>query len=323
MRFIVDDKIPYIRPYLQSWGECRFLPGADISAADCRDADCLIVRTRTQVNEQLLRGSSVRLVVTATIGFDHIDTDYLERAHISWTNCPGCNATSVAQYVEAVVRTLRYEGQDLVVGIVGCGHVGSAVRAMAERHGWRVLTSDPPLGLNDDLSEADVITFHTPLTHSGPHATWHMASDDFFASLRHRPMIINAARGGVVDEEALLHAMDAGMVGPVVIDTWEHEPQPNPALLQRAHIATPHIAGYSANGKANATLMSLHAVARAFSLPLPLAPDGTELTPTALLKANYGPLHPEPYDPQRDSQALKADPTRFEWLRGNYPLRLE
>lgn len=336
MRFVVDDKIPYIRPYLQSWGECRFMPGAEISAQDCREADCLVVRTRTHVDEQLLQGSSVRLVVTATIGYDHIDTDYLQRAHIRWTNCPGCNATSVAQYVEAVVNeTLRYENENenIVMGIVGCGHVGSAVRAMAERHGWEVRVSDPPLGLNDDLSDCNVITFHTPLTypadglHPGStvsaHPTYHMASDAFFARLRRRPMIINAARGGVVDESALLRAMDAGLVGPVAIDTWEHEPQPNPELLRRALIATPHIAGYSANGKANATLMSLRAIAAEFGLPAPLVSDGTPLTPQALLEATYGPLHPEPYDPQRDSQALKSAPSRFEWLRGHYPLRLE
>lgn len=313
MKIIIDDKIPYIRPYAEQMGECVYLPGAQIRPEDVRDAQCLIVRTRTHVDRRLLEGSQVEFVATATIGFDHIDREWLARAGVRWTNCPGCNATSVAQYVSPLVP----EGS--VVGLVGCGNVGRAVRRVLEHRGLRVLVSDPPLGMTDDLSEADVITFHVPLTHDGPYATYHMADDSFFRSLRRHPRIINAARGGVVDEAALLRAMDAGLVSDVVIDTWETEPNPNAELLSRALVATPHIAGYSANGKANATLMSLRAVAEHFGLSLPLPEDAL-----SLLRAHYGELpQTAPYSPFDDSRRLKDDPSIFEQQRGNYPFRLE
>lgn len=310
VKVVVDDKIPYIRPYVEHMGECIFLPGAAITASDVQDADVLIVRTRTRVNKELLEGSRVSIVVTATIGYDHIDTDYLTRHGIRWTNCPGCNARSVAQYIAGCLPSKPGR-----LGIVGCGHVGSAVRQMAITHGWEVRVSDPPLGLNDDLTDCDVISFHVPLTTSGPCPTYHMASADFFTHLRRKPMIINAARGGVVDEEALLSAMDKGLVGPVVIDTWEHEPTPRPELLRRALYATPHIAGYSANGKATATWMTLRAIG-APNLPA---------SPTDLLREALGgtiPYQPT-YTPAADSQALKTHPELFEHLRGHYPLRIE
>lgn len=322
MRAVVDDKIPYIRSYLEQMADCRYIPGADITAQDVRDADVLIVRTRTRVDRTLLEGSRVQLVVTATIGFDHLDINYLRAAGIAWTNCPGCNAASVAQYIEGCM-----EESHRVWGIVGLGHVGTAVKNMLERkaarEGWGLTlrVSDPPLGYTDDLSDCDAITFHVPLTHGGPYPTYHMADTAFFESLKRTPLIINAARGGVVDEEALLAAMDSGRVSAAVIDTWEHEPKPNPILLQRARYATPHIAGYSANGKATATLMSLRAVAERFA-PEQLA--ALPASPLELLRQALGTLPQQPpYTPLADSEALKADPTRFEYLRGNYPLRLE
>lgn len=329
MKFLIDDKIPYIRPYIERWGTCRYMAGAAISPADMADVDCLVTRTRTHVGAELLASSPVRLVVTATIGFDHIEAEALAARGVRWTNCPGCNATSVAQYVREALRPLlaeRCAGRVPTLGIVGCGHVGNAVLAMAQQEGWRVLVSDPPLGLHDDLSEADAISYHVPLTHSGMWATYHMASHDFFRSLRRQPIIINAARGGVVDEEALLQAMDEGRVGPIVIDTWETEPTPRPALLRRAHIATPHIAGYSANGKANATLMTLRAIVQAApSLGWQLPHVGLPDTAAQLLTTHYGGTlpHVAPYSPLTDSEALKAHPELFEQLRGNYPLRLE
>lgn len=317
MKLVIDDKIPYIRPYAEQLGQCVYLPGAQIARPDVKDADVLLVRTRTRINKELLGGSSVKLVVSATIGFDHIDTAWLAEAGIAWTNCPGCNATSVAQYVSAVIAASARPVR--TVGIVGCGHVGSAVKNALLKDGFKVLVSDPPLGIRDDLSEADCITYHVPLIYRGVWPTYHMADADFFRSLSGQPMIINAARGGVVNEQALLQAMDEGRVGPVIIDTWETEPTPNPELLSRAEMATPHIAGYSANGKANATLMTLRAVCRHFDLHIAL-PE----TPQALLRAALGELPAlPPYDPRRDSEALKANPDRFEQLRGNYPLRLE
>ena len=311
MKIIVDDKIPYIQEKLRQLAdEVVPLRGASISAADVRDADALIVRTRTRCDESLLRDSKVRFVATATIGFDHIDTAYMERAGIAWTSCPGCNADSVAQYVESSLLLLQQEKglvlRDATIGIVGCGHVGSRVKAVAERLGMRVLV-------------CDIITFHVPLTRDGVHATWHLADEPFFHRLSKVPFLINTSRGEVVDNSALLTALQQGRVRDAVIDVWEGEPRLDEELLQRVFIGTPHIAGYSADGKANADNMVIDALCRHFGLPHP-----GKVTPPKL-PADFpytgNPL--ELYDPMTDSEALKTNPSKFEDLRNNYPLRRE
>ena len=363
MKIVVDDKIPYIREKLEAMAdEVVYRPGAAIAPDDVADADALVVRTRTHCDEQLLSGSTVKLVATATIGYDHLDTAYLERAGIEWTNCPGCNSASVAQYVECSLLLLEREKHlplaDMTIGIVGCGHVGSKVKAVAERLGMRVLVCDPPLqeahpqplpkggeekvsnstteqkltlssppfgrgwgwaSLDDIEREADVITFHVPLTRSGRYATWHMADDDFMHRLSRAPIIINSSRGAVVDNKALLRALEEGRVADAVIDVWEHEPLLDTELLNRVFIGTPHIAGYSADGKVNADNMVVDALCRHFRLPHPgritppPLPDGFRYTGSPL----------DLYDPMTDSRRLKADPTQFESLRNNYPLRRE
>ena len=204
MKIVVDNKIPYIRETIcQLADEVVFLSGAAITADDVRDADVLVVRTRTLCDRQLLEGSKVQLVVTATIGYDHIDTQWLESAGIRWTNCPGCNSGSVAQYVECALLLLEQQkGLSLhqsTIGIVGCGHVGSKVKAVAERLGMQVLICDPLLGnpsfvsLDEIERRCDVITFHVPLTREGCYATWHMADDSFFRHLTRVPYIINTS----------------------------------------------------------------------------------------------------------------------------------
>lgn len=330
MKIVIDDKIPYIREAVAAiTADAVYKGGSEITAADVRDADALIVRTRTRCDERLLAGSRVRFIATATIGYDHIDTEYLGRAGISWTNCPGCNAGSVAQYVRSSLLLLSRDFglslQGAVIGVVGCGHVGSLVAAAARELGMEVLVCDPPLGRAGfvDMGEierrADVITFHVPLTKDGPHPTWHLAGSAFFGRLRRRPFIINSSRGAVVDGAALAAALAAGTVRQAVIDTWENEPDIDRALLSRVYIGTPHIAGYSADGKVNADNMSLAALCRFFGLepPRPVTapplPDGFRYTGDPL----------ELYNPLRDSDALKAAPSLFEYLRGHYPLRRE
>ncbi len=330
MKIVVDDKIPYILPSLRQLADdVVALPGASIGPDDVRDADALIVRTRTRCDEQLLQGSHVKFVATATIGFDHMDDAYLRRAGIAWTNCPGCNSGSVAQYLECTLLLLSaYKGLDLqhaTLGIVGCGHVGSKVKDVAEQLGMHVLVCDPPLGHADFVSmdvlerECDVITFHVPLTKNGSYATWHLADDAFFCRLQRTPYIINTSRGAVVDGDALLKALETGSVRDAVLDVWEHEPQISLPLLQRVFIGTPHIAGYSANGKVNADNMVIDALCQHFHLPLP-----ERIVPPAL-PADFTD-HGSPldwYNPLKDSEALKADPSQFEALRNNYPIRLE
>lgn len=324
MKVVVDDKIPFIQGQVERLAdEVVYLPGAAIGPADVRDADALLVRTRTQCNAQLLKDSRVRFVATATIGYDHLDTHYLDEAGIQWTNCPGCNATSVAQYVRNALMEAERAGlvslSQATLGIVGYGHVGRAVGQALRPYVKRIVVNDPPLSilqatLQDIAASCDIITLHTPLTTDGLYPTWHLVDGPLLQSLQRCPVIINAARGGVVDEEALLQALDKRLVRQAIIDTWEGEPAINPTLLRQAFIATPHIAGYSADGKANATQMTLEALAQwmgreiQFHIQPPLASDSR----TGLR-----------YSPLEDSEKLKADPAGFELQRGKYPLRRE
>lgn len=323
MKVIVDNKIPYIKEAINRIAdEVVFLPGADFTKEAVKDADALIVRTRTRCNRELLEGTQVKFIATATIGYDHIDTEYCREAGITWTNCPGCNAGSVEQYVRSVLGLLqRKKGLDLknaTIGVVGVGHVGSRVARMAKVLGMRVLLNDPPradkgetgfVDLATIARECDVITFHTPLIQEGIYRTYHLVGKDFLFSLKRAPYLINSSRGEVVDTASLLASLAAGKVKDVVIDTWENEPRISRDLLEAAFLATPHIAGYSADGKANATRMSLEALCRFFGMEVEF-----EITP---------PEGPSDYDPTRDSEWLKADPEKFEWFRGNYPIRRE
>ena len=330
MKIVVDDKIPYIREKLALLAdEVVALRGAAICADDVRDADALVVRTRTRCDRQLLEGSRVQFEATATIGFDHIDADYLRQAGIKWTNCPGCNSGSVAQYVECSLLLLgQRKGLALhgaTIGIVGCGHVGSKVRAVAERLGMRVLVCDPPLGhagfvpLEVIEREADVITFHVPLTRDGAFATCHMADEAFFHRLSRVPYIINTSRGEVVDNDALLSALEEGRVADAVIDVWEHEPLLDEHLLERVFIGTPHIAGYSADGKVNADNMVIEALCRHFRLPHPGHVEAPPLPAGFVYTGD--PL--QLYDPLVDTRHLRQAPQDFEKLRNHYPLRRE
>lgn len=341
MKVIIDDKIPFIRGQAECLAdEVVYLPGAQITANDVRDADALIVRTRTLCNRRLLEGSRVRFIATATIGYDHLDTSYLDEAGIVWTNCPGCNATSVAQYVRNALLEAERAGlvclSEATVGIIGYGHVGKAVYEAVRPYVKQILVNDPPLeklkeldnlGQLDNLDrleslelleqEADIITLHTPLTTDGLYPTYHLVDESFLNRLKRCPLIINAARGGVVDEQALQRAMDEGRIRQAIIDTWEKEPDINLLLLERVFIGTPHIAGYSADGKANATRMSL----AMFAKWLGVKGEGLNfhIMPPKASEERTGLR----YSPIVDSRALKERPDAFETLRGIYPLRRE
>ena len=331
MKIVVDDKIPYISETLATLAdEVVYRKGSAIGPEDVHDADALIVRTRTRCDEHLLKDSKVQFVATATIGFDHLDTHWLEQNGIEWTNCPGCNSGSVAQYVESALRSLpqplQKEGR-LTMGVVGCGHVGSKVCRVGERLGMRVLVNDPPLAslnpskrrdfvsLETIAREADIITFHVPLDET----TCYLADASFFERLQRKPVIINSSRGGVVDEQALLQALDAGLVSHAVIDTWENEPHISRVLLDKVYIGTPHIAGYSADGKVNADNMVIEALCCHFSLPIPARIEPPKLPVGFHYSGN--PL--ELYNVMNDSLKLKNNPEQFEEFRGNYPLRRE
>ena len=336
MKVIVDDKIPYIREALaQVADEVVYLPGASFTREAVADADALIVRTRTCCNHDLLAGSRVKFIATATIGYDHIDTTYCKEAGIQWTNCPGCNAGSVEQYVHSVLLLLKREKglslKDATLGIVGVGHVGSRVARMAKELGMRVLLNDPPradrgeegfVGLDVLAKECDVLTFHTPLYKEGIYRTYHLVNNELLFSLKRKPYLINSSRGEVVDTASLLAALSAGKVKDAIIDTWENEPEINKDLLKAAYLATPHIAGYSADGKANASRMSLEALCKFFHIDASF-----EIVPPALpcmdIPDDEDEAFLQRYNPTHDSEWLKNAPEKFEWFRGHYPLRRE
>ena len=338
MKIIVDNKIPYINEAIKSITDSvMYVDGKDFTSELVKDADALIIRTRTFCDKSLLEGSSVKFIATATIGFDHIDTQYCKEAGIIWSNCPGCNADAVAQYIEAVLLILKLtEGKELsnlTMGVVGVGNVGSRIVKVAQKLGLRVLQNDPPredaedskefVSLQTIAEECDVITFHTPLNKEGQYKTYHLADASFFESLKKKPYIINTSRGEVIDTIALLSAFEKGQITQAIIDVWEYEPNIDLSLLNKVMIGTPHIAGYSADGKANATRMALDAVCRFFNIkadytvepPTPLFP----IIPAHTIDEGILAI----YDPRTDSKNLKNSPQKFEDLRGNYPFRRE
>jgi len=314
VKIISDIHIPYlVESIRREWPDAHIFPmePEQIDTLAVRDADVLVIRTRTQVNEQLLAGSHVQLVCTATIGFDHIDTAYCDAHGIRWMSCPGCNAQAVCDYIEEVLEEygqLSTLNSQLSIGVVGVGHVGSLVAKMAERRGLKVLLNDPPKGIGENLDfigkNCDIITFHVPLDKS----TCHMCDEAFLSKCKPGALIINAARGGVVDEQALLRSGH-----PFVLDTWENEPQINIEVLNKALLASMHIAGYSEQGKRNATHMCLNAIAEHFGLK-PIQLSTVNYRPSTLGDSASGWL-------SRISAQLKKQPENFELLRKNYPLR--
>ena len=336
MKVVVDDKIPFIRGIIETMAdEVIYLPGKEFSKEIVHDADALITRTRTRCNKELLDGSKVKFIGTATIGFDHIDTLYCKEKGISWSNCPGCNAGSVEQYLHSTLLLLQKEKEmkldQLCLGIVGVGHVGSRIQALAHRLGMRVIANDPPRTDNGEegfdsiatvCNEADIITFHTPLIREGKYRTFHLADDKFFKSLKRKPIIINTSRGEVVETAALNTALNEGLISDAVIDVWENEPDIDLGLLNRIFIGTPHIAGYSADGKANATRMVLTAFCRFFHLEhdIQVLPPHD---PNGPYSEDENIRTIQKYNPHRDCDALCAHPENFEQLRGDYPIRRE
>ena len=317
MLVVADKYIPFLKGILEPFARVLYLEPEQITSDTIRDADALLIRTRTRCNSALLQGSRVSFIATATIGFDHIDTTYCDAHNISWTNSPGCNAQGVCDYVEAAINALIPQPHNnLTVGIIGVGHVGTLVAQMARKKGMRLLLSDPPKNLNTPLSviaqESDIITFHTPLTTSGAYPTFHLCNQSFLSLCKPSALIINSARGGIVDENALLNVLSGNSKHlQVAIDTWENEPNINKQLLQNVNIGTYHIAGYTLQGKINATNQCLDALCRHFSLPslqipkkaLPLQPD---IENGWILQVD---------------QQLRLAPDNFETLRETYKLR--
>jgi erythronate-4-phosphate dehydrogenase len=279
MRIVVDRNIPLAASAFRDLGEVVLVDTPDISRTVVKDAEILVIRSETKVDRALLEGSRVRFVGTATTGTDHIDLSYLESQGIGFANAPGSNANSVKEYVLAALLVLsRREGFTLrgkTLGVVGVGNIGARVVKMASALGLNVLQNDPPLAREtgqpqfhplDDLMSADIITLHVPLTRGGEDATYHLFDERRIAAMKPGAILINTARGAVVDTGALKEALRHGHLSAAVADVWENEPSIDGELLQLVALGTAHIAGYSMDGKVNAVRMVRQAVCRFLSV---------------------------------------------------------
>ncbi len=314
MLVVLDKNIPFLAEMLSPFATTLPMEPEQITSLAVKDADALVVRTRTHINRELLEGSKVQFVATATIGYDHIDTAYCDQNGIEWISCPGCNAQAVCDYIEEFLNHTAAKG---TLGVVGYGHIGTLVAKMAERKGLHVLVNDLPKNIGISLGEiaekCDIITFHTPLTFApNPYPTYHLCDAAFLNSCKKDAVIVNAARGGVVDEKALLESGHR-----CVIDCWENEPDINKNLLLSPDtlLASCHIAGYSWEGKINASRMCLDAFCKHFGIsPLPIEKKSLPLQPEMIGDSSKGWL-------SRISEQLKAQPEGFEQLRKQYKLR--
>lgn len=345
MKIVCDDRIPYLRGVFEGVAECVYLPGAQTRREDLLDADAVITRTRTVCGPELLEGTRVRFIASATIGTDHIDKDWCAKHGIAWSNAPACNSASVRQYIASALCVLKkrhsLDFSKLTLGVVGVGNVGSKVAELGRALGMKLLLCDPPRAALEggdaftDLDTlwqgSDIVSLHVPLEREGLYPTVHLIDSRRLGSNDNKDRIlINSSRGAVVDNAALREALEAGRLKAAVLDVWEGEPQIDRRLLELVDIATPHIAGYSADGKAMGTMMAVRAVAEALDLPLKdwkaegiPEPEGglvyecgagEDLVERALLAS---------YDILADDAALRAHPEDFEYLRGHYPVRRE
>ncbi len=347
IKIVADNKIPFLKGALEPFAEVRYISANEITNASLRDVDALITRTRTTCNAELLDGTAIKFIATATIGFDHIDDNYCRKHSITWVSAPGCNSSSVMQYIGSALLTLAIKKNltlaDCTIGIVGAGNVGKKVARLATAFGMNVLCNDPPrmrdeknldfVSFDEILMKSDIITFHVPLNKTGIDKTYHLADDAFFERLRKGTILINSSRGSVVETNALKNAIKSGIVS-AVLDVWESEPTIDRELLEMTDIATPHIAGYSADGKANGTSMSVHAVSQFFNLGVPVTwypevplPDTkSNLTvdcTNKLLQEILGEVILPTYQILNDDERLRKSPETFEQQRSSYPIRRE
>ena len=292
MQFVVDENIPFAREAFSHLGSVTLLPGRDITREAIRKAHALIVRSVTKVDAALLADTNVQFVGTATTGVEHIDREYLATRNIGFAAALGCNANAVAEYVltallvTAHTKELSLGGKTL--GIIGAGRIGSIMAAKAPALGMQTLLNDPPLAratgdqrylpLAETL-QADFITLHVPLTYDGPDATFHLIGADELARMTPSAILINTARGEVVDNTALLGALTKGTIGGAVLDVWEREPAIDWDLLNRVTLGTPHIAGYSSDGKINGTVMVYHACCGFWGIEPAWVPPDTPAAP--------------------------------------------
>ncbi len=347
INLIADENIPFLKGVLEPFADVQYFPGHLISREIIRDADVLLIRTRTQCDPSLLDNTNVKFIGTATIGFDHIDTAYCESHHIKWVNAPGCNSSSVQQYIIAALlnisRIRDFDIKHKTIGIVGVGNVGAKVASALSALGAKVKLNDPPrarkegnpgfVSFDEILAICDIISLHVPLKYEGEDATYHLFDNLTFEKIKHGTFLFNTSRGEVVETQALKQALLTGKLAGAVLDVWENEPNIDSQLLQLASIATPHIAGYSTDGKANGTSQVVRALSAYFNLPLldfypkeiplPVFAD-IEIdcfNKSAMQIINHAVT--STYSIMNDQVRLLENPANFEQIRGNYPVRRE
>lgn len=333
-RIIVDCNIPYVEGRLDPFAEVRYLDSKEITHAACMQADALVIRTRTVCNAALLQDTPIRLIASATVGIDHIDTSYCDAQSIKYVNAPGCSAWAVVQWVVSALMFIEKRAHrsifESTVGIIGAGAIGQRLADTLELFNVRCLRNDPPRaergekGLVDLMRiarEADIITIHTPLTATGKHPTTHLIGNRFLHSLGKRPIILNAARGGVVDEYELLEALEYKRIRGYILDTYETEQDIPAEVIENAMLCTPHIAGYSIEGKQNAAAQALRAVANFFDFPLAIA-NGVEAQSKVKTIGGYSLSDlAQHYDIHADSKELRLQPQQIDAIRNCYSYR--
>ncbi|MBM3436480.1 MAG: 4-phosphoerythronate dehydrogenase, partial [Bacteroidetes bacterium] len=345
MKIVADHKIAFLQGVLEPFVEVVYLSGSQIRQKDLRDADALLTRSVTSCNEELLHETKVRFIASATIGDDHIDKDFCRSNQIQWATAKGCNANAVVQYfTSALLSIAELSGIDLkdkVIGIIGAGNIGTKVEKVCRALGMKVLLNDPPReraegskgfsGLKDILEIADIITLHVPLTYSGEDKTFHLADQTFFNGLQKPVLLLNSSRGAVIDSEALKIAIKEGKISHTVLDVWEGEPGIDTELLELVSVGTPHIAGYSLEGKARATEMIVNSMGKFFNLPVIGWKPDLNITREILQKDCSGlrdqqaiaSVVRQAYDVLRDDRVFRENPAAFEQIRGNYSFRKE
>jgi erythronate-4-phosphate dehydrogenase len=352
VKIVADENIPFVRMCFSSVGVT--VSGRAITPELVKDADVLLVRSITKVDEALLEGSAVKFVATATIGMEHVDQDYLAAAGIGFASAPGSNSNSVAEYVVAALLALgkkyRIQLAGRRIGIVGVGNVGSKVARKTAALGMKSVLNDPPLARQtgdrryeplEAVYECDFVTMHTPLTYEGPDKTYHLADEKFFSALKPGCVFLNTSRGGVMDTPALKRAMAAGRLGGVVLDVWENEPNIDGELIRKVDLSTPHIAGYSFDGKVLGLIMIYRAVCAHFGLEvqhdvgdfLPPAAvpeiqvDGTAVDEQAAIHDAVQQVYVINRDDFNTREILLVPESErgkfFDNLRKNYPVRRE
>jgi erythronate-4-phosphate dehydrogenase len=353
VRIVADENIPYVEEAFGPLGSVQRVSGRTINSAILKDADILLVRSITKVNESLLRETNVKMVATATIGTDHIDEAYLQKSGIFFASAAGSNSNSVSEYITAALLVVSRRGDfslaGKTIGVIGVGNVGSKVAKKCEVLGMKVLKNDPPLKdatgskdfceLSDLIIASDFITVHVPLTMDGKYPTYHLVNNDFLCGMNSHAFLLNSSRGSVVDGRALGEALEKQAIAGAVLDVWEHEPNIDSELLKKVELGTPHIAGYSFDGKVNGTEMIYKAACRFLGvtpswdpksvLPAPIVPEVHVESDEG--EIGLGKLVKMLYDIESDDRNLREMLERpemersshFDLLRKNYPVRRE